>query len=299
MAEPSYALHGYEIAGARTRIAKRIENCDAGTKQGRGLGGRKFVWDGGDSLGRGDHVFLITAVVADGGDLFVLAIHEIAAAAGVAGEIMTAVPSDARALAGFPVSDVGAYSVDATGDFVSGNTWILEAGPMAFLYERVAVTDTAGLDFDPDLLAGGFGNVSFDEFEITAGLADLDSFHFRHSVFLTNSGLSGGMNVSPVRLDGGRARTPGSPLEGSLELSLERVLGAVAGLGEIAVGTVLHGVGIAVAKLVGHGVVTGLTTFVRLFGTLAAVGIVQKMIARTFLHGKPFEASASIRIIQG
>src|SRR4029077_404749 len=101
---------------------------------------------------------------------------------------------------------------------------------------------------------------------------------------------------------GGRAGTPGSPfvsLAAFLELSLEGVLGAVAGLREIAVGTVLHGIGVAVAKLVGHGVVAGLATFVRFFGTLAAVGIVQKMVARTFRHGKPFAARASIRMIHG
>jgi hypothetical protein len=59
---------------------------------------------------------------------------------------------------------------------------------MAFLYERVAVADAAGFDFNPDLAAGGLGNVSFDEFEITAGLADLDSLHLRHSFFLMNFG---------------------------------------------------------------------------------------------------------------
>jgi hypothetical protein len=93
------------------------------------------------------------------------------------------VPSDADTLAGFPVGYVGADGVDAAGDFVSGNAWILEPGPMAFLYQRIAVADPAGFDFDSDLAAGGFGDVSFDEFEITAGLADLDSFHFRHYFF--------------------------------------------------------------------------------------------------------------------
>jgi hypothetical protein len=84
-----------------------------------------------------------------------------------------------------------------------------------------------------------------------------------------------------------------------LELSLERVFGAVAGLREIAVGTVLHGVGIAVAKLVGHGVVAGLTTFVRLLGTFAAVGIVEKMVAGTFRHGSLSKVRASIRMNTG
>src|ERR1700686_4633666 len=96
----------------------------------------------------------------------------------------------------------------------------------------------------------------------------------------------------------GRGR-PGSPLVGFFELSLERVLGAVAGLREIAVGTVLHGVGIAVAKLIGHGVVAGLTTLVRLLGTFAAVGIVEKMVAGTFRHGQPFEARTSVRMSTG
>jgi hypothetical protein len=59
----------------------------------------------------------------------------------------------------------------------------------------------------------------------------------------------------------------------------------VAGLREIAIGTVLHGVGVSVAKLIGHGVVTGLATFVWFFGTLAAVGIIQKMVAGAFRHG--------------
>jgi hypothetical protein len=78
---------------------------------------------------------------------------------------------------------------------------------------------------------------------------------------------------------------PVPPLSGFLELSLERVFGAVAGLREIAIGAVLHGVGVSVAKLVGHGVVTGLATFVWFFGTLAAVGIIQKMVAGAFRHG--------------
>jgi len=93
--------------------------------------------------------------------------------------------------------------------------------------------------------------------------------------------------------------TPGSPLSGFLELSLERVFGAMAGLREIAIGAVLHGVGIAVAKLVGHGVITGLATFVRLFGTLAAVGIIQKVVAGACRHGSLSKVRASIRMNTG
>ena len=183
------SLHGDQIASARAGVAKGIEDSDAGAKQRRGLGGGKVVWDGGDRLGGRNHVFRVTAIMADAGNFFELAVNEIAAAAGIAGETMAAVPSDADALAGFPVGNFRADSVDAAGDFVSGNAWILEAGPMAFLNEDVAVADAAGFDFDPDLAAGGIGNVSFDEFEIAVGFADLDSLHSRHNFSLMNSSL--------------------------------------------------------------------------------------------------------------
>jgi len=63
----------------------------------------------------------------------------------------------------------------------------------------------------------------------------------------------------------------------------------VAGLGEIAVGAVLHGVGVTVTKLVFHGVVAFLRAFVRFLRTLSAVGVIEKMIAGAFRHGRPFE----------
>jgi hypothetical protein len=84
-----------------------------------------------------------------------------------------------------------------------------------------------------------------------------------------------------------------------LQLSLEGVLGAVAGLRKIAIGAVHHGVGVTVPKLVFHGVVAGLGGVVGLLGTLPAVGIIVKMVAGTFPHGRPFEVRASIRMITG
>src|SRR6266403_2805571 len=75
----------------------------------------------------------------------------------------------------------------------------------------------------------------------------------------------------------GDARRSTNVLDGFLQLSLEGVLGAVARLGEIAIGTVLHGVGVTVPKLIFHGVVAGLGAFVRLEGTLPTVGVIVKM----------------------
>src|SRR5450755_1365957 len=71
-----------------------------------------------------------------------------------------------------------------------------------------------------------------------------------------------------------------------LKLSLERVFRAVAGFGKIAVRSILHGIGIAVAELVFHRVIATLAAFVRLLRTFSAVGVVQKMIAGAFFrHG--------------
>jgi len=75
------------------------------------------------------------------------------------------------------------------------------------------------------------------------------------------------------------------------------VFGAVAGLGEVAIRAVLHGIGVTVPKLVCHGVVAALAAFVRLLGAFSAVGIVVKVVADTFRHGRPFEMHASIIII--
>jgi hypothetical protein len=178
VAESADALHGYQIAGTGAGIAKRVENRDAGTQQRCGFGCGEIVGDGGDRLGWRNHVFRVSTVMGDGGDFLVLAENEIAAAAGIAGKTVASVPPDSDALAGLPVGDVSADSIEAAGDFVPGDAWILDAGPIAFLYERVAVADAAGFDFNADLVSAGLGNVSFDEFEIAAGLADLDSFHF-------------------------------------------------------------------------------------------------------------------------
>ena len=81
------------------------------------------------------------------------------------------------------------------------------------------------------------------------------------------------------------------------QLSLEGVFGAVAGLGKIAVGAVLHRIGIAMAELVFHGVVAGLAAFVGFLGTFPAVGIIFEMVADTFRHGRPFNGCVDQRMI--
>jgi hypothetical protein len=123
--------------------------------------------------------------MSEGGNFLSLAVDEIAAAASIAGEIVATVPSHSYTLAGFPVGDVSTDGVDAAGNFVPRNARVLDAGPITFLDQRIAVADAAGFDFNADLVARGLGNISFDEFEVAAGFADLNCFHFRHSASLS------------------------------------------------------------------------------------------------------------------
>jgi hypothetical protein len=99
---------------------------------------------------------------------------------------MTAVPSHTDTLAGLPIRNISADSVDAARDFVSRNTRVLNPGPMTLLHERVTVTDATGFDLNSDLVSRRFGNIPFHEFEIAARLADLNRFHFRHDFSLNN-----------------------------------------------------------------------------------------------------------------
>src|SRR5258708_37800557 len=110
--------------------------------------------------------------MSDGGNLLGRAVDEIAAAARFAGEIVSTVPSYSYTLAGFPVGDVGTDGVDAAGNFVPRNARVLDAGPITFLDQRIAVADAAGFDLNTDLVARRLGNISFDNFEITARFAD-------------------------------------------------------------------------------------------------------------------------------
>lgn len=63
------------------------------------------------------------------------------------------------------------------------------------------------------------------------------------------------------------------------EFALERMFGAVAGFGEVGVGSFHHGILIAVGELAFHGIVAGLRAVVGFVGTFSAVGVVTEMIA--------------------
>ena len=116
-------------------------------------------------LVRHDDVLGVAAVVADAGDLRLLAVEEEALAARVAHEAVAAVPADADAVARLPLRHLGAHRVDAPGDFVAGDARQREPGKRPPLHERVAVADAARLDLDADLRGTRFRDLALDHLE--------------------------------------------------------------------------------------------------------------------------------------
>jgi len=91
---------------------------------------------------------------------------------------MTAMPAHADALARFPLRTAGADGIHDPDDFMAGNARILQAGPMAFLDQGIAVADATGLDFDPHLAGARFGDWAFYDFKRSARAGDLRGAHF-------------------------------------------------------------------------------------------------------------------------
>src|SRR5271163_1616469 len=131
-----------------------------------------------ERLDRRYHVRGVAAVVGDAGDLQKSAIDKIAAAAWIALEAISAVPSDADAIADFPITHFFAERLDHAGDFMSGRARIGDAGPCALLGEQVAVTYAARLNFDSNMSARGFEDFFIDDFKWTFGLFDSCGFQF-------------------------------------------------------------------------------------------------------------------------
>jgi hypothetical protein len=111
------------------------------------------------------------------------AIAEIAASTGEAGTVLAAVPTDAYALAFFPINDTGADFVNHTGHFVAGCEWIDQAGPKVVFREVIAEADSAGVNVDAHVACGRLGNFAFLDFEICAGPGDNSDLQFSALVF--------------------------------------------------------------------------------------------------------------------
>jgi hypothetical protein len=105
--------------------------------------------------------------------LAVLAENEIAATAWIAVVAMTAMPSEANALADFEDGDVRRDGIENTRDFMAGHAWVGDSGEKAFFSEGVAVTDSASLHADANLSRAGFREFALNEFERAFSRGDL------------------------------------------------------------------------------------------------------------------------------
>jgi hypothetical protein len=93
---------------------------------------------------------------------------------------MTTMPTHAHALTGFPCGNARAHSIHDSDHFMAGHTWISQAGRVAFLHNRIAVTDAAGLNFDPHPAGIRQGDFAFNNLKRPAGAGDLCNTHLWH-----------------------------------------------------------------------------------------------------------------------
>jgi hypothetical protein len=138
----------------------------------------------GDRFRRNHHVLFVPAVEADAGDLLVQTQDEVSAAAILTNEAMPTVPAHAHLLPWLPLRDPGSHGIDVATDFMAGNAGILDSRKKAFLGSFVAVTDSAGVDFDANLSGTGLRDVALDNFKRRPGLGDLDNLHASHMLSL-------------------------------------------------------------------------------------------------------------------
>src|SRR5207302_2283492 len=178
--QASDALNSYQVAPTRSRITQRVINSDACAKQRGSLVGGQVIGNGGHRLGRSHHVFGVTAIEAEAGDLAKLAKKEVATAAGIAFEAVSAMPTYAHTLARLPVGYVRSNRVDAPGDLMPRHARILDSRPESFFHQSIAVADAACFDLDPHLPASGLRDRALDHFKIFSRFADLHGFHGRH-----------------------------------------------------------------------------------------------------------------------
>jgi hypothetical protein len=85
----------------------------------------------------GDHDFGVAAVAGNTGDRLILAIHEVAASAGLAVTAVAAEKSDADSLTDFPIRDALAEGIDLADHFVAWNAGVANSGSKALDGEDV------------------------------------------------------------------------------------------------------------------------------------------------------------------
>jgi hypothetical protein len=119
----------------------------------------------------------VAAVVTDPGNFQKFAIDKIAAPAWIASKAVPAMPSDADPIADFPIPQIFAERVDHSGDFMPRRSRISDPRPCPFFRKHVAMTNSAGLNSNPNLLARRLDDFFINKFEWSLGLFDSNGFH--------------------------------------------------------------------------------------------------------------------------
>ena len=107
---------------------RRVIGRHSGAQQRSSFGRREQVGDSRECMLVGDHDFGVTAVAGNTGDRLILAIHEVAASAGLAVTAVAAEKSDADSLTDFPVRDALTEGIDLADDFMARNARELNTG---------------------------------------------------------------------------------------------------------------------------------------------------------------------------
>src|SRR5207253_10128615 len=90
---------------------------------------------------------------------------EIPAPTVFADETMTAMPAYADVLTFLPFRDVAAERIDASRDFMTRHTRILEPEPQTLFDEHIAVANAARLHFHTNLPSAGLRDFAFRNFK--------------------------------------------------------------------------------------------------------------------------------------
>jgi hypothetical protein len=103
------------------------------------------------------------------------------AAAGIAVSAIAAAPAHSCSLASRPSGDSGSDLIDDPDDLMSRDARVSDSRVESLFSHRIAVADSAGLDFDSYRSGPGLWDITFDDFKVSPGARDLHGAHLRHN----------------------------------------------------------------------------------------------------------------------
>jgi hypothetical protein len=90
---------------------------------------------------------------------------------------MSAMPSDPNSIAPFEISNIFAERIDHSGHLMPRRAWIFDPGKQSILRHRIAMTNSAGLNFYPNLSAQRLNQLLVHKPESSTSLINANSLH--------------------------------------------------------------------------------------------------------------------------